>query len=112
MLRLLLVMVVLACSACTTTSFDRVSSAPRYPAYQGQVEVLYEFPPLDTYKVLGVVLISGARYTRESGMMHDLLATAAKNGANAVVIQQGKILKADQQETRTRLAGTAIRIGD
>lgn len=112
MFRQLCVIVLLACSACTSTSFDRASSAPRYPAYKGEVEVLYEFPPVDTYTVLGVVLISGARYTRDSGMMKDLLTTAAKNGANAVVVQQGKILQADQQETRTRLAGTAIRIGD
>jgi len=110
MCRVLVVMVLLMCSACTTTSFDRAASAPRYPAYEGTVEVLYEFPPPDTYKVLGVVLISGARYTRQSAMMDDLLATAAKNGANAVVMQ-GAIVQPDDQDPRTRLAGTAIRVG-
>ncbi len=96
-------------AGCATSEF-RESQAPKYPPYEGRVELLESRPAPGSYELLGVVMVRGVGFTSDERMYNQLKALAAERGANAV-IPQGEIKNRRNTEggEERRLAGYAIR---
>ena len=95
----------LALGACTSTDFNRAATAPDYPPWRGDVAVLDTLPPAGQYERLGVVVVEGGDVSTAGRLVSDLKKAAAKQGANAIMLQRDK----PNQET-TRGVGTSSRM--
>lgn len=103
--------IVLALAGCASSQFSSSAGGGARP-WRGKVEVLHYFPPAGTFERIGVVLVRGVGLTSDSEMFQTLKTQAARRGANAVVLQNRKILDGPDGHggTERRLAGFAIRL--
>ena len=76
----------LALGGCASSRFTS-SGDEQFPPWHGEVAVLERLPPEGTYRLVGVVTVSGVALTSDTRMFDDLRALAAERGANAVVPQ-------------------------
>lgn len=110
--RLLAVLLVAVAAGCASPAkFQPASSGQSFPPYEGEVRVLQNLPPSDQYTRVGVVTIEGVLLTKEEDMVRLLKEKAAKEGADAVVMQSAlKVIKNSDGSTTKRLAAWAIRL--
>lgn len=87
MYRLFLASVLMVIGGCTTAEFTPSPGAGAYRAYQGDVQVLDEFPATGTFERLGIVIARGVRLSEKADLLEDLKSEAARRGANAIVLQ-------------------------
>ena len=76
----------LVLGGCASSRFTSSGGEPLAP-WRGEVQVLERLPPEGTYRLVGVVSVSGVALTSDARMFDDLRARAAERGANAVVPQ-------------------------
>ncbi len=76
----------LVLGGCASSRFTSSGGEPLAP-WHGEVQVLERLPPEGTYRLVGVVSVSGVALTSDARMFDDLRALAAERGANAVVPQ-------------------------
>ena len=107
--RLFVLLAVCMSMGCASARFNPNPGAPSYPPYDGTVEVLAEYPSDNSYESLGVVIADGGAYTEEDKLLATLQETAAKHGANAVVLQSKTQTIWASGGTKTRLGAFAIR---
>ena len=100
----------LVLGACSETRFTPSAGGGASDPYEGRVELLERLPPEGTYRLLGIVKVTGVRITSDSRMYDDLRERAAASGADAVV-PQGPVRERPNRDGRTQraLAGWAIR---
>jgi len=85
------------------------SGVERFPPWEGEVQVLERMPAQGSYRLLGVVMVSGVALTSDERMFDDLRKVAAENGANAVVPQGPIRDRPSDGGTERTLAASAIR---
>jgi hypothetical protein len=101
----------LVLAGCTSAQFNRNVSAPRYPPYAGEVAVLQSPPSAGTFERLGVVVVTAGDAGTMGGMLADLKKAAAKQGANAVMLQHDKLREGTSAGgTEHKLAAWAFRV--
>lgn len=110
--RLLTALLVAVAAGCASPAkFEPASPGQSLPPYEGEVRVLQNLPPSDQYTRVGVVTIEGVLLTKEEDMVRLLKEKAAKQGADAVVMQSAlKVIKNPDGSTTKRLAAWAIRL--
>ena len=111
MIRFAGVAVAVLLGACATTEHTSIPTAPTYPPFTGEVQVLDAMPPSGTYERLGVVIARGPDITRDATLRKTLLKQAGEQGANAVVLQ-GPVQTSPNADGKSekRLAAWAIRL--
>ena len=108
---LAVLLVAIAAGCASPAKFQPASSGQNFPPYEGGVRVLQSLPPSDQYTRVGVVTIEGVLLTKEEDMVRLLKEKAAKEGADAVVMQSAlKVIKNSDGSTTKRLAAWAIRL--
>lgn len=81
----------LALTGCSTTQFRPANPTEKFPPFEGEVKVLEQLPPAGQYRHVGVVMVEGVTFTKQSRMMNAIKKEAAAQGANAVVFQSSKV---------------------
>jgi hypothetical protein len=111
MLALLAVLALMASSCTSPARFTPSTGSEKYPPYEGQVRVLENLPPSGQFTRVGVVIVEGVQLTNDSDMVAAVKREAAKNGADAVVMQ-GPIKSARDASggVQRTLAAWAIRL--
>jgi hypothetical protein len=96
-------------AGCSETRFTPSAGGQAPAPHQGPVALLEQLPPEGSYRLLGVVKVTGVRLTSDARMYDDLRERAAASGANAVV-PQGPIRDRPTRDggTQRALAGWAI----
>ena len=99
-------------AGCTSAEFNRSYSAPTYPPFKGEVEVLELMPPAGTFERLGVVVATGGDAGTKQSLVRQLKKTAAAGGANAISLQHADLTEYSTHGggTQTKLAAWAIRL--
>ncbi len=86
MKQLIVVLLPLLLMACANSEFSPSVNRGSYSPYQGDVNVLSQFPSTNTYIKLGTVTVTGGITHNQESLIHQLKLKAAAHGANAVVI--------------------------
>jgi len=108
--RLLMLAVVLG--GCTSPAeFSPSTGGKTFPPYEGDVRVLQKLPNPDQFERVGVVVVNGVQLTSDAAMVDAVRKKAAKNGANAVVMQGPvRVTKDSAGGVNKTLAAWAIRL--
>ena len=102
---------VLLLAGCAGAEFNRNANAPTYPPYEGEVMLLGSLPPADQFERLGVVIARGVGLSTEERLRQQLKKAAARNGANALVLQSKlQTIPDGDGGSERRLAAWAIRV--
>lgn len=83
---LYILLLALLLGGCASARFTE-SGGERLAPWRGEVRVLDRLPPEGSYRLLGVVTVSGVALTSDERMFENLKDLAARRGANAVVLQ-------------------------
>jgi len=106
----LLAAAAVALSACTSVQFNRITNAPEYPPFTGEVQVIESLPAADRFVRLGTVVARGGDAATGAGLTKDLQKEAARNGANAIMLQSPPREGTSAAGKELRLAAWAFRI--
>jgi hypothetical protein len=108
----LLALLAMTASGCTSPArFTPATGSEKYPPYEGQVRVLENLPPSGQYTRVGVVIVEGVQLTKDSDMVAAVKREAARNGADAVVMQGPiKSMRDASGGVQRTLAAWAIRL--
>ena len=71
--------------SCATSGFTQTGN--KYPPYDGIVQVFYSPPENTKYEQIGILSSQGGEINQWTGLIKAMQKKAAKNGANAIIIQ-------------------------